>query len=74
MIEAVKAHLKEAGIDDQQVHVEYFSTPGEETGKKATAAPQKAGDGATASIELNGEWKEVPVRPGKTILDANDRS
>lgn len=69
MIEAAKSSLQSMGADDRNVHVEYFSTPETTTEKQGTAAKTPSGK-ATAKVELNGQWVEVEVAPGKTILDA----
>lgn len=65
MIEVAKEVLSSQGVDKRHVHMEYFTTPEDENGKAV-----KGLEGALAKVELNGEWVEVTVPPGKTILDA----
>lgn len=79
MIDQAKQALAERGISDDQVHIEYFSTPmkdieeamgsasGEET---AGEQPQQDFEEAEVTVILDGEEFTVNVSKHETILDA----
>ncbi len=68
MMENVKAALKELGIDESKIHIEYFITPVNANDIKKTATPSVAD--ATASIILDGDQHDIKLKPDETILEA----
>ncbi len=64
MINAVKSALLSEGIAKENIHIEYFNNqiPGE--------TPKVEGvEGAKVRVHLHGQWIDLTLAPGKTILD-----
>lgn len=64
MIQAVKTSLVNGGVEKENIHTEFFNNliPGE--------APKVEGlEGAKVRAHLHGQWVELVLAPGKTILD-----
>ena len=68
MMDVVQAALLGQGIQKEEIKVEYFGSPTDDTEKPASAAPVAAGAGSVA-IVLNGEEFTIDVPPSKTVLD-----
>ncbi|TVR77007.1 MAG: ferredoxin--NADP reductase [Saprospirales bacterium] len=62
MIQAVVKHLERLGHSSDRIHKEYFTV--DSTLKKSVEAL----DGARVKVELHGEWIEMVVPKGKSIL------
>jgi len=65
LITTVESALKATGVDEKQIHREYFTTPDSE-GESGTVA---AVDGATVKAILEGNEITITVPAGKNILD-----
>ena len=68
MMDVVQAALLGQGIQKEEIKVEYFGSPTDDSEKTAAAAPVSAGAGSVA-IVLNGEEFTIDVPPSKTVLD-----
>lgn len=68
MMDNAMAALKELNIDENKIHIEYFTSPvnADEIAKPTIAAPT----GATASIILDGDQHDVILEPNETVLEA----
>ena len=65
-VESVSRHLTGAGVPAEAIHVEAFSSPGEQ---QATT-PVSAIPDVMLKITLDGSDSRVPVAEGQTLLDA----
>jgi ring-1,2-phenylacetyl-CoA epoxidase subunit PaaE len=66
LIQIAEKALIGLGVDDKNIHHEYFSTPDEKTEKTAPTGESMA---AKAIIHLDGDTIEMTLDPDKSILD-----
>ena len=64
MMTTIEGTLKSAGVDEENIHIEWFTAP-------ATSSDGKTinGSGAKATIVMNGKTIELALLPNETILD-----
>jgi ring-1,2-phenylacetyl-CoA epoxidase subunit PaaE len=73
MMENVAAALKELAVNEDKIHIEYFSSPAAaEIKKEESTTPSSAGEatGIKATIILDKEKHELVLRKNETILEA----
>lgn len=67
MMDNVMAALKELNVPEHQIHIEYFTSPV----NAEEAKPSGDGiSGATATIIMDGDERDVVLEPNETILEA----
>jgi 3-ketosteroid 9alpha-monooxygenase subunit B len=66
-MEVVEQSLALLGVADEQIFIERFTSP--ELAREETAAPrEQTGQGATVSVSLDGNTRELQLAEGETIL------
>lgn len=68
MMDNAMAALKELKVDENKIHIEYFTSPvnADEIAKNASTSVA----GVTASIILDGDQHDVVLEPNETVLEA----
>ncbi len=69
MMDVVQAALLGHGVQKDQIKVEYFGSPTDETEKAATVTATAGAGTGTVAIVLKGEEFTIDVPPSKTVLD-----
>lgn len=73
MIEGVQNGLKAAGVEKNQMVVEYFETPEVAEGEKKTTEVSASGDVHKITIVIDDEEHEITMDEGEFILEAAER-
>lgn len=70
MMDIVQASLLGLGVQKENIMIEYFGSPTEDTATPGAAAANSSGGDTMVKVSLRGEEFEVAVPASKTILDA----